>query len=53
MFRSRFDIIGETRNGINELFDQPGSEVSRERFLAGLPLPVCKFYPSAYTSDRS
>lgn len=42
MFRNRFDILAETRNGLEELFDQPGSEYSRNRFQAGVPLPVCK-----------
>lgn len=41
MFRSRFDVLAETRNGLEELFDQPGSEYSRNRFQAGVPLPVC------------
>ncbi|KAL8292290.1 hypothetical protein RQP46_001756 [Phenoliferia psychrophenolica] len=40
MFRSRFDIIAETRDGIVELFDQAGSEYSRDRWLAALPVPV-------------
>lgn len=41
MLRSRLDVLAETRDGIMELFDQPGAEYSRERFQAGLPVPVC------------
>lgn len=44
MFRSRFDIIAETRDGIVELFDQAGSEYSRDRWLAALPVPVCEYF---------
>lgn len=42
MFRPRLDILSEQRDGVRELFDDP-SDVdawSRERFRAGLPLPV-------------
>jgi len=42
MLRSRFDTFAETRDGINELFDQPGSEYSRNLFSKGLPVPVCE-----------
>ncbi|ORY89834.1 cryptococcal mannosyltransferase 1-domain-containing protein [Leucosporidium creatinivorum] len=40
MLRSRFDTLAETRDGIDELFDQPGSEFSRDLFSKGLPVPV-------------
>ncbi|SCV70091.1 BQ2448_1485 [Microbotryum intermedium] len=40
MLRNRIDILGENRNGINELFDQSGQESSRDRFRAGIPTPV-------------
>ncbi|KAM0748981.1 hypothetical protein T439DRAFT_303745 [Meredithblackwellia eburnea MCA 4105] len=40
MLRSRFDVVAETRDGIRELFDQPGSEFSRARWLAAQPVPV-------------
>lgn len=40
MFRSRLDALGETRHGLDELFDQAGDELSRDRFASALPLPV-------------
>ncbi|KAK4699499.1 alpha-1,3-mannosyltransferase, partial [Phenoliferia sp. Uapishka_3] len=48
MFRSRFDVVAETRDGIAELFDQPGSEYSRDRWLAALPVPVSRFTDSCW-----
>lgn len=41
MLRSRTDVFSEFRNGIDELWDQPGEELSRNRFRQGLPVPVC------------
>ncbi|KAM0789486.1 hypothetical protein ACM66B_000306 [Microbotryomycetes sp. NB124-2] len=40
MLRPRLDVFAEMRDGISELFDQPGAERYRERFLHGLPVPV-------------
>ncbi|KAI5475651.1 GDP-Man:alpha-1,3-mannosyltransferase, glycosyltransferase family 69 protein [Pseudohyphozyma bogoriensis] len=40
MFRARFDTMAEMRDGIKELFDQPGQEYSRERLRAAVPVPV-------------
>jgi hypothetical protein len=42
MLRSRLDLLGEARDGVNEIFDQPGQEASRSRWLAGQAVPVCK-----------
>lgn len=43
MLRARADVFSEFRNGIDELWDQPGEEYSRERFQLGLPVPVCEW----------
>ncbi|KAK4054223.1 hypothetical protein OIV83_001249 [Microbotryomycetes sp. JL201] len=40
MLRPRMDIFAELRDGVRELFDRPGAEAYRERFLHGLPVPV-------------
>ncbi|GAA5839126.1 hypothetical protein JCM11251_003683 [Rhodosporidiobolus azoricus] len=40
LFRFKFDILGEWRNGVKELFDQPGEEYSKARWQKGLPVPV-------------
>ncbi|KWU44009.1 hypothetical protein RHOSPDRAFT_34438 [Rhodotorula sp. JG-1b] len=40
MLRARTDVFSEFRNGIHELWDQPGEELSRNRFRQGLPVPV-------------
>ncbi|BGP55944.1 hypothetical protein JCM8202_004289 [Rhodotorula sphaerocarpa] len=40
MLRARVDAFAELRNGIDELWDQPGEEYSRQRFQQGLPVPV-------------
>ncbi|GAA5885769.1 hypothetical protein JCM5296_000139 [Sporobolomyces johnsonii] len=40
MLRARLDVFAEARDGIAELFDQPGEEPSRDRFRRGLPVPV-------------
>ncbi|KAK4054656.1 hypothetical protein OIO90_003468 [Microbotryomycetes sp. JL221] len=40
MLRARLDVFAELRDGVKELFDQPGAEAYRERFLHGLPVPV-------------
>ena len=42
MLRARLDVFAEVRDGIKELFDQPGAEPFRERFINGLPTPVCE-----------
>lgn len=41
MLRARTDILSEWRDGVDELFDQPGEEAFRTRFSRGLPTPVC------------
>ncbi|GAA6018026.1 hypothetical protein JCM10207_002745 [Rhodosporidiobolus poonsookiae] len=40
LLRFRLDFLSEWRDGIKELWDQPGEEYSRNRFRAGLPVPV-------------
>ncbi|CEQ41933.1 SPOSA6832_03708, partial [Sporobolomyces salmonicolor] len=40
MLRARLDVFSEARDGVAELFDQPGEEPSRDRFRRGLPVPV-------------
>ncbi|GAA6028821.1 hypothetical protein JCM8097_007411 [Rhodosporidiobolus ruineniae] len=40
LLRQRFDVFAEWRDGIKQLFDRPGDEISRERFRAGLAIPV-------------
>ncbi|GAA5876074.1 hypothetical protein JCM3774_004497 [Rhodotorula dairenensis] len=40
MLRARTDVFSEYRNGLDELWDQPGEEYSRDRFRQGLPVPV-------------
>ncbi|GAA5987825.1 hypothetical protein JCM10908_007231 [Rhodotorula pacifica] len=40
MLRARTDVFAEFRDGIDELWDQPGEEYSRDRFRQGLPVPV-------------
>jgi hypothetical protein len=42
MLRNRFDVFSEYRDGVMELFDQPGQEYSRDRWRAGQPVPVCE-----------
>ncbi|BGP08706.1 hypothetical protein JCM10049v2_004555 [Rhodotorula toruloides] len=39
-FRARADILSEWRNGVEEIFDQPGEERWKERWNRGLPVPV-------------
>lgn len=48
LLRSRSDLLAEMRDGIRVLFDQPGEEQSRDRFRAGLPVPVCEWLPSLF-----
>lgn len=43
MLRARADVLAEFRDGVDELWDQPGEEYSRERFQLGLPVPVCEW----------
>uniref|UniRef100_A0A0K3CBJ4 Delta-aminolevulinic acid dehydratase n=1 Tax=Rhodotorula toruloides TaxID=5286 RepID=A0A0K3CBJ4_RHOTO len=38
--RARADILSEWRNGVEEIFDQPGEERWKERWNRGLPVPV-------------
>ncbi|GAA5897802.1 hypothetical protein JCM6882_000101, partial [Rhodosporidiobolus microsporus] len=40
MLRFKFDIFSDWRDGVKELFDQPGEEYSRARFGKGLAVPV-------------
>ncbi|GAA5851719.1 hypothetical protein JCM8547_001184 [Rhodosporidiobolus lusitaniae] len=40
LLRFKLDVFSEWRDGLKELFDQPGEEYSRERFEMGLPVPV-------------
>jgi len=45
MLRSRLDVFSEMRDGVKEVFDQPGQEWSRKRWLASQPIPVCRSCP--------
>ncbi|BGP25225.1 GDP-Man:alpha-1,3-mannosyltransferase, glycosyltransferase family 69 protein [Rhodotorula toruloides] len=38
--RARADILSEWRNGLDEIFDQPGEERWKKRWNRGLPVPV-------------
>ncbi|KAM0748920.1 hypothetical protein T439DRAFT_327427 [Meredithblackwellia eburnea MCA 4105] len=38
--RPRFDLLRPFKNGINQLFSDPGEEPYKARFEKGLPLPV-------------
>ncbi|GAA6025035.1 hypothetical protein JCM10207_008648 [Rhodosporidiobolus poonsookiae] len=40
ILRARMDLLSEWRDGLKELWEQPGEEYSRARFEKGLPIPV-------------
>lgn len=52
-FRARADILSEWRNGVEEIFDQPGEERWKERWNRGLPVPVCEFGRFALTLEEA